>query len=148
MSTETTIGRRRIVVGVDGSESSIHALEWAERLGSGIGAEIDALTTWEYPTKYGVSAGLPLEWNPADDAAQILATALKSAFGDDEPDGIRSVILEGHPAKLLLDASVDAEMLVVGSRGHGGFVGLLIGATSAYCAEHAQCPVVVVHDKP
>jgi nucleotide-binding universal stress UspA family protein len=148
MSAETTLGRRRIVVGVDGSESSIHALEWAQRLGSGIGAEIDAITTWEYPATYGMSAGLPAEWNPAEDAAQTLATALKSAFDDDEPGGIRSVIVEGHPAKVLLDASVDAEMLVVGSRGHGGFVGLLIGATSAYCAEHALCPVVVVHDKP
>lgn len=147
MSTGDGEVRRRIVVGVDGSESSIYALQWAQRLGPALDAEIDAIMTWEYPVSLGLSMGLT-EWSPADDAPQLLATALKAAFGEDEPAGIRSLICEGHPAKTLLWASRDAEMLVVGSRGHGGFAGLLIGATSAYCAAHATCAVLVVHDKP
>lgn len=89
-------------------------------------------------------SGGPSDWNPASNAAQILADSLANAFGDKHPDGLRACVCEGHAAQVLIDASVGADMLVVGSRSHGGFVGLLLGSVSAYCAEHGQCPVVVV----
>ncbi len=79
------------------------------------------------------------------DYQKILNGALDTAFGDDKPIGLQTKVHEGYPAQVLLTLSAEpnVEMLVVGSRGHGGFMGLLIGSTSAYCAEHAPCPVVV-----
>jgi nucleotide-binding universal stress UspA family protein len=139
--------RRHITVGVDGSAPSIDALLWARAMGDSLGAEIDAVTCWQYPASYGAS-GFTADWNPAADAAALLESALQSAYGDTRPQGLRTSVVDGYPANVLVEASVDAEMLVVGSRGHGGFVGLLIGATSSHCAEHASCAVLVVHDAP
>lgn len=135
-----------MVVGVDGSDSSIDALGWARRLAVVLDAEIDAVTAWHYPVNDGMAIAT-LDWNPSIDAAGVLADAIRSAFGEDQPAGLRAVVTEGHPARVLLDASVDADMLVVGSRGHGGFVGMLLGSVSSYCAEHATCPVLVAHSK-
>ncbi|MDT4911109.1 MAG: hypothetical protein QOC66_237 [Pseudonocardiales bacterium] len=146
-STSNSPSRRHLIVGVDGSESSIDALGWARRLAELLDAEIDAVTAWHYPATDGMSTAAA-EWDPSVDAARILADAVRSAFGEDQPAGLRAVVTEGHPAKVLLDASADAEMIVVGSRGHGGFVGMLLGSVSSHCAEHATCPVLVTHRKP
>lgn len=135
--------RHRIVVGTDGSASSIDALRWAAQIAADTGAELDAVTCWQYPQSYGMSGGSS-DWNPASDAAQILADSLTDAFGDKRPEGLHADVREGHAAQVLVEASVGADMLVVGSRGHGGFVDLLLGSVSAYCAEHGRCPVVVV----
>jgi nucleotide-binding universal stress UspA family protein len=140
----TTPSAGRIVVGVDGSGSSIDALLWAARIAVGIGAEVDALISWNYPTGYGI-AGVATGWDPAADATAVLAEALAKAFGDAVPTGLRSLVREGYAPAVLLEAGHDAQMLVVGSRGHGGFVGLLLGSVSSHCAEHATCPVLVVH---
>ena len=136
----------RVVVGVDGSPSSLDALRWAHRVGAALGLAIDAVSCWDFPAEYG--AGLvPVAFDPDADAARVLATSLSKAFGDAVPAGLRSSTHQGHPAKVLIELSAGAEMLVVGSRGHGGFVGLLIGSVSAHCAEHAKCPVVVIHER-
>ena len=148
MTTQQAAPRRNIVVGVDGSPSSLDALRWAACIAVPLNAEIDALTSWAYPASYGMGGGAPVEWDPAEDAAQILADALTAAFGDHRPAGIRAVVCEGHPAQVLSDASNGAEMLVVGSRGHGGFAGLLLGSVSAYCTAHAACPVLVTRTTP
>ena len=145
--TAVTPDRRHIVVGVDGSKASVEALLWARVLGRTLDAELDAVMAWEYPYSYGVSAWA-VEWDPSSDAALVLEHTLQLAFGDDQPAGLTSVVKEGHPANVLVEASTGAELLVVGSRGHGGFVGLLIGATSAHCAEHAPCSVLVTHNAP
>lgn len=138
---------RRIVVGVDGSDSSIEALRWAKRIAAAVGVEIDAAICWEFSLNltYGV---VPVDYRPDQDAEHILSAALTAAYGEGQPEGLRALVRDGHPAKVLTEAGRDAEMLVVGSRGHGGFVGLLLGSVSAYCAEHADCPVVVVHQPP
>lgn len=88
----------------------------------------------------GFAGGL----DPADDAARTLADSLAAAFGDTPPDGLEGCVREGHAAQVLIEFSADTDMLVVGSRGHGGFAGLLLGSVSAYCTEHGKCPVVVV----
>jgi nucleotide-binding universal stress UspA family protein len=139
--------RRRIVVGVDGSKPSVDALLWARVLAGATGAELEVITSWQYPTAYGMSTW-PAEWSPAQDAATLLEDTLKLAYGEERPVGLRTTVVEGHPADVLFDASAGAELLVVGSRGHGGFTGLLIGATSAHCAEHASCSVFVAHTTP
>ncbi len=133
----------RIVVGTDGSASSTDALRWAARIAADTGAHIDAVTCWQYPRNYGMLVGAS-GWDPAADAAKIVADSITTVFGDHHPDGLRTYVREGHPAQVLIDAADGADMLVLGSRGHGGFVGLLLGSVSAYCAEHGRCPVVVV----
>jgi nucleotide-binding universal stress UspA family protein len=69
-------------------------------------------------------------------------------LGDDAPSaGVQDVVQEGHPVEVLLDQAKDAALLVVGSRGHGAFTGMLLGSVSEHCVSHANCPVVVVRDK-
>jgi nucleotide-binding universal stress UspA family protein len=135
-----------IVVGVDGTDSSRQALIWAVRYAALIGAGIDAVISWNYPTGYGMG-GVASDWNPGEDARDLLAETVASVLGGDIPVPLTQVVREGNAARVLLDETKDAQMLVVGSRGHGGFAGLLLGSVSAHCAEHAHCPVLVIHGK-
>ncbi|UZJ26433.1 universal stress protein [Rhodococcus antarcticus] len=146
MSTQPTPANEpgRVVVGVDGSPSSLAALRWAARVGGALGLELDAVTSWEFPASYGMAGGIG-GWDPEVDAGAILASAVDTAFGGPGPAGLRTHVRRGRPAPVLIAASHHAELLVVGSRGHGGFAGLLLGSVSAQCAEHSACPVVVVH---
>lgn len=141
--TSPTNSAPRIVVGVDGSKSSIDALRYAKRIADGLGASIDAVTAWHYPT--ATFAVFPEDYRPDMDAQQVLTATLASAFGTATIDGLKTTTSQGYPARVLIDRSRGAEMLIVGSRGHGGFVGLLLGSVSAQCAEHAKCPVLIVH---
>jgi nucleotide-binding universal stress UspA family protein len=134
-----------ILVGVDGSESSKTALRWAERLAPVVGNGIHAIIAWEYPMMLGWEGGIPDWWRPDVDAKKILDETLDSVFGKTRPAGLLTTVQEGHPTTILLEASKGAEMLIIGSRGHGGFAGLLLGSVSSACAEHATCPVLVVH---
>jgi nucleotide-binding universal stress UspA family protein len=136
-------GVRRIVVGVDGSAESKEALRWSLRLADMTGSAIDAVLAWQPPTSPGWA--YPTDWNPADDAAKTLKLALAEALGGSMPSDIRPIVEEGNAVRVLLEHAKDAEMLVVGSRGLGGFMGLLLGSVSANCAERATCPVLVVH---
>lgn len=99
---------------------------------------------WEYPVSFGWTAIAP-DWNPADDVRKVLADSTHAAFGDQMPVGTQVEVREGGAAKVLLEACQHATMLVVGSRGHGGFTGLLLGSVSANVAEHAPCPVLIIH---
>jgi nucleotide-binding universal stress UspA family protein len=145
--TEPQIPRAApVVVGVDGSDSSRQALIWAVQYAALIGAEVDAVISWNYPTGYGMGA-VASDWNPGEDACGLLADTVASVLGDDVPVRLTQQVRQGNAAQVLLDETKDAQMLVVGSRGHGGFAGLLLGSVSAHCAEHAHCPVLVVHGK-
>jgi len=135
---------RWIVVGVDGSSHSEKALEWGAHLAAAFGGDIVAVTAWDYPAAVGWSS-IPAEWHPDQDMAKVLEETLEKVFGKQRPAGLRTVVREGGAAKVLLDESQGATMLIVGSRGHGGFAGLLLGSVSANVAEHAPCPVLVVH---
>ena len=77
----------------------------------------------------------------------MLRAASEAVFDDEPPTWFTWSARHGRPAKVLIDKSDGAEMLVVGSRGHGGFAALLLGSVSAACAEHAHCPVLVVHPR-
>jgi nucleotide-binding universal stress UspA family protein len=141
-TTDTTEDTRRIVVGVDGSPSSLDALEWAVSQGSLTGAVVEAVTAWHFPAAYG---GYPIaaesDWHANAQIIQDLA--VKEALGDEATALVRRVA-QGHPVRVLLDAAAGADMLVVGSRGHGGFTGMLLGSVSEHVVAHAPCAVVVV----
>jgi nucleotide-binding universal stress UspA family protein len=134
----------RIVVGVDGSEPSKLALKWAADLAAGLGVHVEAISAWHTPSSFGYGY-VPDSWRPDQDAEKVLTDTVKDVFGDDRPEGLKLLVIEGNPAEVLISESAAAKMVVVGSRGHGGFVGMLIGSVSASTAEHAQCPVLVVH---
>ncbi|QWT23769.1 universal stress protein [Subtercola sp. PAMC28395] len=134
--------RPLFVVGVDGSPSSAKALRHAVTLGQFQNARIRAVTVWSYPNSY---TPLPTTWSPEDDAQEILAEVTASVFGASVPEWFEQKTTEGAPARVLIDESANADMVIVGSRGHGGFAGLLLGSVSSQCAEHAGCPVLVVH---
>ena len=134
---------RRIVVGVDGSEASLRALATAVDLAGSLSATLQILTTWKFFTEYN-DIGVT-DWSPEKDAEEILGEACRRQFGESLPEWVTTGSAEGNPANRLIDASEGAEMLIVGSRGHGKLVGLLLGSVSSACAEKAHCPVLVVH---
>jgi nucleotide-binding universal stress UspA family protein len=140
-------GERRVVVGVDGSEGSKNALRWAARIAEATGARLDAIAAWELASLYGWSAlsAVPALYSPQPEIEKSVNETVDEVFGADRPKNIRVKALEGPAAKTLLAASEGALMLVVGSRGHGGFSGMLLGSVSSKVAEHAKCPVLVVH---
>jgi nucleotide-binding universal stress UspA family protein len=136
----------RIVVGVDGSESSKDALLWAAHQAELTGASLEAVITWEItPNSYGVAAlPLPSDYDPAAIAKQTLDETVRKVLGESGEPRVVTRVVEGPPARSLLDIAKGADLLVLGSRGHGPFVGVLLGSVSEYCAAHAACPVVVV----
>jgi nucleotide-binding universal stress UspA family protein len=134
----------RIVVGVDGSPSSKAALAWAIGQAKLTGAVVEAVTAWDYPATYGYAAAVvDVDWEGL--AAQVLRDAV-SEVAPDAAAAIRQRVSEGNAAQVLLDASAGADLLVVGSRGHGGFVEALLGSVSQHAVHHARCPVVVIRD--
>ncbi|MBP2386275.1 universal stress protein [Paeniglutamicibacter kerguelensis] len=135
--------RPQIVVGVDDSACSAKALKWDAKLAPQLDAVIVAVTTWHFETSWGAYA-LPC-WNPEADAQQILADVLAEAFGEHTPEGLVGKCFQGQPAQVLIEQNKSAVMLVVGSRCHGGFAGLLLGSGSSACTEHSACPILVVH---
>jgi nucleotide-binding universal stress UspA family protein len=135
---------RPIVVGVDGSEESKAALRWAARLAGPLGARLEVVSAWHVPVSYGMG-GPTADWNPMQDITKCATEAVDEVFGPDRPAELEIVIENGGAAHVLIRHSRGAEMVVVGSRGHGGFAGLLLGSVSAAVAEHATCPVLVIH---
>lgn len=140
--SETTDPRPRIVVGVDGSDPSKQALRWAARIAAAEDARLDVVLAWQVPTLAYRSIGPIVDMQGATEEA--LRQAVDDVFGEQRPDGMQLRTLQGGGAPVLLDASRGALLVVVGSRGRGGFAGLLLGSVSAKVAEHAECPVLVV----
>lgn len=142
--TASSPQRPFIVVGVDGSPSSKLALRWAARIARAENARIDVLGVWQWPYAYGWAA-IPADYAPQQDIEKVLTEAVDEVFGAHRPGDLRIGVLEGDPARLLIELSKQARLVVVGSRGHGGFAGLLLGSVSAKVAERAHCPVLIAH---
>ncbi|MFJ5117189.1 universal stress protein [Kitasatospora sp. NPDC088548] len=138
---------RRIVAGVDGSPSSRQALRWAVGQARLTGAEVEAVLCWLLPPMYG-RAPTSVNRELGHAAEKVLAQAVAEAVGDDRPVEIRESAVLGNAAEILVERSRGAELLVVGSRGHGGFAGALLGSVGQHCVQHASCPVVVVRGDP
>lgn len=135
---------QRIVVGVDGSKSSVAALEWGLRQAELTGSSLEAIATWEWPTNYGWAFPFPPEYDPKADAERMLSDILAPLLVAYADVSVQTTVVEGHPAPVLIAASKGAELLVVGSRGHGEFAGMLIGSVSEHCAANAHCPVLIL----
>lgn len=142
--TSVSTSEPRIVVGVDGSDQSQRVLRWAAHLARGTNARLEAISAWDYPDTWGVAA-MPIPGDPQSDMEKVLTETVDAAFAQQRPANVELSVRQGGAARVLLEASKGALMLVVGSRGHGGFAGLLLGSVSANVAEHASCPVLVVH---
>jgi nucleotide-binding universal stress UspA family protein len=133
-----------IIVGVDGSDSSYTALREAVRLATALGTPLRAVAVWDFPmSAYDVYAPPPA-WEPEVDARHVLEDAAGQVFGSDVPPWFTTAVRQGGAAAVLVKESLGAEMLVLGSRGHGGFVGMLLGSVSTACVGHASCPVLIV----
>lgn len=147
MSAAGTGRAPRIVAGVDGSESSVEALRWAVRQAALSGGTIDAVVAWQYPVAAGGLGWAPTSGLDDTDYSELAAKTLSAAIAQVSPAPavpVHEIVVEGYPAQVLLDAAKDADLLVVGNRGHGGFADALIGSVSVRCLHHATCPVVVV----
>jgi nucleotide-binding universal stress UspA family protein len=142
---ESSVTKRRIVVGTDGSPSSSQAVVWAAREARRRGASLDVVHAWSSPLEV-----YPGSWylDPAvfyDEAKAVLDEAVESVPTPcGLPLDVHGRLFEGPAAAQLVEAAVDAELLVVGSRGRGGFAGLLLGSVSRECVHKATCPVIVV----
>lgn len=144
-----------IVVGVDGSEGGAAALEFAAGEAALRKAPLRVVSAWEVPvTTYGGVAfggGLeppldPKTWDAFRARAQQAADAALETVGKLQPSvEVEAVAVQGHPADVLLDQGADADLIVVGRRGLGGFKSLLLGSVSQQVVQHATCPVVVMH---
>ncbi|GAA2740893.1 universal stress protein [Kitasatospora cinereorecta] len=145
--TEQDVARRRIVVGVDGSPSSIDALRWAVEQAHAVGAVVEAVTAWQYPVSPGWTGTAAADEYVLGIARKTLDSAIAEASDPEPPVRIGARVVEAGAVPALLEAARDAELLVVGSRGHGGFAGALLGSVSQHCVQHAPCPVVVVRHR-
>lgn len=145
--TDPESGHGAVIVGVDGSPASRRALRWALEQAEATGKRVVAVHAWQVPTVYGTGAMVMPGVDWGDEARISLESIISSAVGKDTPVPIEQRVIEGHPAAVLLDQAEDADLLVVGSRGHGGFVGMLLGSVSLHVVTHASCPVAIIHDE-
>jgi nucleotide-binding universal stress UspA family protein len=137
----------RIVVGVDGSPISKVALRWAVGQARLTGATVDAVIAWQYPeAMHGNAWAAMLVEEPGFGvlAEKELTEAISEVAGQDPDVTINPVVVEGWPAEVLLNAAEGADLLVVGSRGRGGFTSALLGSVSQNCAHHATCPLLII----
>jgi nucleotide-binding universal stress UspA family protein len=137
----------RIVVGVDGSEPSLEALRWAIGEARLRGGHVQAVHVWHYPA-WAYSAGIVatpvVSREDLEAGARIVLDKAVDSIGADAGPPVERLVIEGGSAHELVDCSLGAALLVVGHRGHGGFVGLMLGSVAQQCSSHARCPVVIV----
>ncbi|MFI0978147.1 universal stress protein [Streptomyces sp. NPDC021093] len=133
----------RIVVGVDGSEQSVRALQWAATQAGLTGAELDAVTAWEFPTWGGL---IPenATYDPEKQAAHVLADTVTKALGSQAATSVTCHTVKGNAAEALLTRSAGADLLVVGARGHTGLKATVLGSVSLHVVQHSAVPVTVV----
>jgi nucleotide-binding universal stress UspA family protein len=140
---------QKIVVGVDGSKSSITALRWALGEARLRGSEVEVIHTWSLTPMVdpmGFASYVSVE-EIADAAKSLVDDVMRSVEEFVGKTKVSTRITRGPAAATLLEAAKDAELLVVGRRGRGGFIGLLLGSVAEQAAHHAPCPVVIVSDE-
>jgi nucleotide-binding universal stress UspA family protein len=136
-----------IVVGVDGSAGSVHALEFALKEARMRGADVKAVSAWHIPVSAYNTGWVPVGVDPSDFeriAKSALDKSLVEAAAAESGVSVTPILREGQAADVLVAEARESDLLVVGSRGLGGFKGLLLGSVSQQCAHHAACPVAIV----
>jgi nucleotide-binding universal stress UspA family protein len=141
--------RNRIVVGVDGSDGGRHALAWAVGEAARRSATLEAVHVWSAPVAIAPlgAVALPGDEEAFEEAAHATLDALVADVADEALAAgvtIEEVVLQGHATTVLLERAEAADLLVVGSRGHGAFMGMLLGSIAHQCLHHATGPVAVV----
>jgi nucleotide-binding universal stress UspA family protein len=148
MSERNGTGKRKIVVGVDGSRPADAALRWAIGQAKLTGDTVEAVMAWQYPIAVGSYGWAPVVMDDGADLQSMAEKSLAEAIDRVvQPDGgieVDRLVTEGYAPNVLVEASANADLLVVGSRGHGTFADALLGSVSQNCAHHAKCPVVIV----
>ncbi len=136
---------KRLLVGIDGSEPSKTALRWAASVAQPIGAEVVALNAWS-PAQMELP---PEEWEDEHREVQDDLDAAVRSLGADAP-ATRTEVIDGEPAYVILDRATteDADLIVVGHRGGGGFLGLRVGSVADLLAHHTTRPLAVITDDP
>jgi len=138
---------KTIVVGVDGSPGSRKALTWSAAEAADHGADLVVVNVWEHtllPPAGSVSVSERFVPDPSQRTAEDLLQVITDELGAEPPVVVRPLVRQGSPAKVLIEESAGADLLVVGQRGHGGFAGLVLGSVSQHVAAYAKCPVTVV----
>jgi nucleotide-binding universal stress UspA family protein len=141
-----TTPKHHIVVGIDGFKSSATTLEWAVRQAELTGSTLEVLSTWEWPIVFGGISPLPTDYDPEMDATKALDNVVQSVRDNHPEVVIHSTVRQGRPAATLVEASKEADLLVVGTHGHSELSALLLGSVSEDCAHHASCPVVLIRE--
>jgi nucleotide-binding universal stress UspA family protein len=137
-----------VVVGVDGSDPSSVALAWAAEEARIRGATLKVVHAWHVPSvAYAGPAPVVDQSQWIEESQGILDEQVRKVLGDEPAVDVVTELWEGPSAQAVIDAAKDADMLVVGSRGRGGFAGLLLGSVSTQIVHHARCPVVVVRPR-
>ena len=140
MNTRTTI-----LVGVDGSDNSVLALKWALREAKLRGDRVEVLHGWHFPYVADPTGLTPYPIDTISESAEaVLHDVLAACASDAEGVEVTSRVVQTAGAEFLVTASADADLLVVGRRGHGGFLTLVMGSVAQQVAAHAHCPVVIV----
>jgi nucleotide-binding universal stress UspA family protein len=135
-----------IVVGVDGSEGAAIALDFAMKEAALRGSKLRMVSAWEIPASVlaSVVAGKEFYEEFRENAVQVARDAA-ALVGEREPSvQHEEIVVEGQAGKVLLEHSTDAELMVVGRRGHGSFREMLLGSISRQVVVHAKCPLVIV----
>jgi nucleotide-binding universal stress UspA family protein len=151
MKQDTKRDKGLIVVGVDNSAGAKEALRFALDEAKLRQATLRVVHTWQYGYigVSGIEGFSPVAGADLGDLRRTAEVALDATLhevaGDANGVVVERRVVEGAPATVLVDESRQADLLIVGSRGHGGFAGLLLGSVSQQCAHHAACPVVIVH---
>lgn len=138
----------RIVVGIDGSEGSLRALEWAVAHARTTGSVLEIVCCWVFPATVSPYGLPPSPTDYEDVTSKIMQDAVAMVSGAAPEVRVEPHIENKAPALALVAASKGADLLVMGSRGLGGFTSLLLGSVSQYCTHHAHCPVLVVPSPP
>lgn len=141
--------RKRVLVGVDGSAPARAALDFAVREAGLRGATLVAVMAVELPD-HAWTDPYAVRTEPGDTVLKLAGQRLRELLSEVDGTGVpvEPVVTTTAAPVALIDRSRDADLLVVGSRGHGGFRGLVLGSVSMQCVLHAHCPVTVVRPEP